>query len=265
MVRAALAAVCCVCLVAPAPVAGQSPSHLAQAGRYVDFHQALADPNVAVVVGTLGKPKEGKRERLAEGQLGGAGSVSSVSGTQYFKVPVTAKVQVRSTFQGKVDNPALAFDVQVARLPDGKEQRQTMLPNAAKLGDGTLALFVLRPRPKGKGHELVGVIPFDEQVDAAQDAEAGFVDTMHDFYVVNRHVLDLEQALRAFDEAAAGKAREDAARLLQQLVTKRPELKQVANDNLWAQHAGALEARARQRLAEAGGKPVATPPEGGGK
>lgn len=180
-------------------------------------------------------------------------------------MPVTAKVQVRSTFQGKVDNPALAFDVQVARLPDGKEQRQTMLPNAAKLGDGTLALFVLRPRPKGKGHELVVVIPFDQQQDTAHDAEAGFVDTMHDFYVVNRHVLDLEQALRAFDAAATGKAREEAAKVLQQLVEKRPELKQAANDNLWSQHASALETRARQRLAEAGGKPVGNPPEGGGK
>src|SRR5436190_12545011 len=71
--------------------------------RYVDYSQDLGNPGAIVVAGTLGKWKEGKRERMPDGQLGGGGTVAAVSGTQYFKVPVTAAVQPRAVLHGKAD------------------------------------------------------------------------------------------------------------------------------------------------------------------
>lgn len=265
-------AIRCAALACLIPFAGMRPA-VAQlptlgttaTGRFVDFSKDLADAGVVVVVGPLGKWKEGKRERLADGTLGGAGATSSVSGTQYFKVPVQAAVQVRRTFQGKADKPVLGFDVQLARLPDGKEQRQLMTSNAAKLEEGTLAMFVLRERAKGKGYDLVHAIPFARELDKQKDAEAGFVDTMHDFYVVNRYVADLELALQRLDGAAQGKEREDAAKAVKKVLDERPELKQHENDVLWGQHAGTLEQRAKKRLDEVLPAKVETPASEGGK
>jgi hypothetical protein len=52
-------------------------------GRYVDYAGELDDPDLVVAVGKLAAWKEGERERLAGGKLGGGGdSVSAVGGRQ---------------------------------------------------------------------------------------------------------------------------------------------------------------------------------------
>ncbi|MBL8755185.1 MAG: hypothetical protein JNK15_17910 [Planctomycetes bacterium] len=214
--------------------------------RFVDFSAHLAHPGVCVVVGTLDGWKEGKRERLADGQLGGGGAVASVSGTQFFKVQVTAGVKVRTTFVGKPTDVKLQFEVQLARLPDGKERRQ--IAGGAELADDQLALFVFTPAKK-KGHVLCAAVPYDPKEE--KGGEAAFVDSMRDYYVVNQRMADLVRALDGFDKAPDDAAKKAAAVALRELLDKKPELKVGKNDGLLTMHCGPLEARAQKRLADA--------------
>jgi hypothetical protein len=263
--------VAALCLTVPllvglAPTQGLTMSASPQM-RYVDFHAQLDRPGVVVAVGRLGRCREGRRERLEDGKLGGGTTVTSVSGTQYFVVPVTTTLQPQVVF-GKDDGDSkrrerlrLQFDIQLARLPDGSEQRQVRTGNGARLEEGTLALFVVAPAAKDKkqkGLDLLHVIPFDAKLDPGPDGEAKFVDAMRDFYIVNRRVADLEQALAAFDAADEGEAgasaRQAALARLKELVDHPPELRISQNDPLLVQHAGPLQARAQKRLAEAAGE-----------
>lgn len=241
MLRRALPFVCLLSLAA-----AQVALPTTGGPRFVDFHRDLAHPGAIVAIGTLGKWKEGKRERLADGQLGGAGALTVVSGTQYFKVPVTAALQPRAHLLGKADGVVLTFDVQLARLPDGKEHRQTK--DGSQLAEGTLAMFVIAPRPK-KGFELRAVVVGDAA--KGGDAEALFGDAMRDHFAINRRMHDLATALErvaaAKDEAGKGVA----LAALRELVAEKPQLKQPANDALLQQHAGPFEQRAEQALAQA--------------
>ncbi|MBM4061196.1 MAG: hypothetical protein FJ265_08890 [Planctomycetes bacterium] len=240
-----------VLLLAAILPAQNTPPTAAGLMRYVDWSRDLDRPAVAVVVGTLGKWKEGRRERLDEGQLGGGAAVSHVSGTQYFKVPVTAAVAVRAVLFPKMEKAQLAFHVQLARLPDGKEQRQSLTGNGARLGEDRLALFVLVPKPKGKDYELLHVIPFDPKVDSGPEGELQFLDTMRDYAAVNLRVRDLRAAIAAVDLAKEPARAEKALGALRELLAQKVELKQSSNDGLLGQHVRPLEQRAQQRLDEA--------------
>lgn len=220
-------------------------------GRYIDFSADLDRPGVVVVTGRLGKCKEGKRERLENAVLGGAGAVAQVSGTQYFKVPVTTSITPRTVLFGKADKLALAFDLQIARLPDGKEQRQATTGTGAPLQDDLFGLFVVAPKAKGKGLDLLHVIPFDPKVDQGPNGELQFADTMFDFYTVNLRAHDLRAALAVTDRATEAAAKQKALAALKELVEQKVELRQSQNDGLLSQHLGPLEARAQKRLAEA--------------
>jgi hypothetical protein len=218
--------------------------------RFVDFSDELASPNVIVALGTLGKWKEGKRERLEDGKLGGGAQVAAVSGTQYFKVPVTATLAARATLHGKAEDPKVAFDIQVARLPDGKEKRQTLA--GAALEEDQLALFVIAPRAK-KGHELRHVIAFDAADGNGQEA---FADNARDYYTVNRRMHDLKQAMAELERAKDAAVRQTARKALEDLLAQKPELKRVQNDGLLAMHVAPLEQRAKKRVAESASEPA---------
>lgn len=248
-----LLARCLPCFLLAACVCGQTPlppKGAAAAPQFVDFSKDLARPGVLVVLGRFGKWKEGKRERLADGKLGGATQATVISGTQYFKVPVQAPVEPRTTFHGKPDKIQLAFDVQVARLPDGKERRQSMTGTGASLAEDQLALFVMAPRDKQKGLALLHVIPFEQGADAGGDAEAEFGDQMHDVYVANLRVYELETALAVVDKAADATAKAAAGKQLEELLAQKPQLHRPQNDALLAMYVAPLEQRVRTRLAE---------------
>lgn len=232
-------------------------------GRYVDYAGELDDAELVVAVGKLGSWKEGKRERLADGQLGGGGSVSSVGGTQFYKVPATATLQPRLVLRGKNGKVQVAFDLQVARLPDGKDQRQLLQDGAVALTEDTLALFVLQKRDKQKQHALLHVLPFDPKVDKGSDGELQFVDAMRDVHTINSRVHALTQALEAYDKADDGPPRDKALAALRQLLEQKPEMKQPRNDGLLQQHCGPLEQRAKKRVdeADAAKKAAEKPPE----
>lgn len=239
--------------------------------RYVDYSRDLDDPHLLVVVGRLGPFKEGKRERLADGQLGGSGAVSVVSGTQFFRVPVQAPVVTQVTLHGQPGKTPVGFDVQVARLPDGNERRQLVEPQGLELAEGTLALFVLQKQDKKKTLLLRHVLPFDPNVDKGPDGELQFAEAMRDVHTVNRRVHALTKALAAYDQAEPGKAKDRALADLAQLLEQKPEMRQPRHDVLLQQHCGPLEDRAKKRLDEAkakakeAAKPVAeNPPQPAG-
>jgi hypothetical protein len=232
----------------------QSPTpHLAldTGPRFVDFSQELERPQVTVCLGTLGDLKEGKRERLPDAVLGNSRAQVSVSGTQYFKVPAQAPIEVQTLLAGKAvsGKPRLEFELQLARLPDGKEQRQTLTADGTPLQQGMLALWVLEPAPKKKGLSLLHVIAFDDKQFQGGDAKESFADTMRDLVTVNLRVRDLRTAIAAVDAAQtpaeAGKARAALAEVL----AKQPELKRPADDALLQQQAGPWQQRAEKRLA----------------
>src|SRR5262245_25092036 len=79
----------------PMPAMAQSPQQ-----RFIDFSEDLDRKSLVAVVGGIDKLKEGKRERIEEGKLGNASGSVSVSGTQYFKVPVTGQIQPRAVLIG---------------------------------------------------------------------------------------------------------------------------------------------------------------------
>ena len=89
--------------LAPALLTAQQASVGGRSGpQFVEFHRDIDRPGAVVVVGRLGKCKEGRREKLENGQLGGGGTVSSISGTQFFKVPLTTTLVVRKALGGEV-------------------------------------------------------------------------------------------------------------------------------------------------------------------
>jgi len=230
----------------PGAVVGQAAK--GGGSRFVDFSDDLARPGVAVVLGTLGKVKEGKRERLPDGALGGAGTSVSVSGTQYFKVPATAPIEVRKELHGEAGKPTLQFEMQLARLPDGKERRQLRAGNNAEITEGAFGLFVIDNTGKGKAVQLLHLIPFQKGNDGNAN-EAAFVDSMSDVVAVNKHVLALKQALAAADAAKTDDDKAKTKKALQELVDHRPEMKRTENDGWLAMYVGPLEARAKKRLA----------------
>lgn len=219
-------------------------------GRYVDYAGGLDDPELIVAVGKLASWKEGKRERLADGKLGGSGSSSSVGGTQYFKVPATATLQPRLLLRGKNGKVQVAFDLQLARLPDGKDQRQLLQDGAVTLTEDTLALFVLQKRDKQKHHTLLHALPFDPKVDKGIDGEPQFVDAMRDVHTINVRVHALTQALDGYDKADDGASRDKALQALRQLLAQKPEMRQPRQDGLLQQQCGPLEQRAKKRIDE---------------
>lgn len=219
--------------------------------RYVDFSRDLDRPGALVVIGTLGRCKEGRRERLPDGSLGGSTTSVAVSGTQYFKVQVQAPVQVRTPLYGRPgERLQVGFDVQLARLPDGRERRQLLDGAGSRVENDMLALFVLAPRPKGKDLELLHLIPFDAAQFPGPDGETGFVDAMHDFTAINQRVHDLTAAIAAVDQAEAGEQQRQARAALQRLLEQEIELRRPEHEALLRQHTAPLEQRAKKRLGD---------------
>lgn len=219
--------------------------------RFIDFSEDLDRRSLIAVVGPIDKLKEGKRERLDEGKLGNSSGSVSVSGTQYFKVPVTGQIQPRTMLIGSSkDKVTLEFDQQVARLPDGKERRQAMTGNAPQIEAATLALWVLVPRDKGRGMELLHVVPFDAAQDKGADAEGAFTDTMRDFVAINQRLHGLKQALADLEGAKNAEAKAKARDALRAIVDakfecQRPDVQAMATGKLLP-----YEKRARDRLSE---------------
>ena len=220
--------------------------------RFVDFHRDLARKDVVVVIGTLGKAKEGKR--VADGKAEVVGSDGATVKATFFKVAMQAKVEARVALAGDADKVVIAYELRIAKLP-GDQQHQESKIVGASMTEGMLAMFVLAPRDKGDGHSLVHVIECKSFAQRSPDKEAVFVETVRDFYAINRRMLDLGNALEASEKAQDDEARRSALKSLQKLVDDPLRLLRAQSDKLIAEHVAPLEARAKKRLAEAGTPP----------
>lgn len=237
----------------PAPGVVSSSGGGGLAARFVDFHADLDRIGFVAVVGTLQKGRDGRRKRLENGKLGDATSTTSVSGTQYFAVPVKAPVKVHARLAGKSAGKsggkvALEFDVQLARLPDGKERRQTMTARAVEIETGMLALWVAAKAEKGRGAELLHVIAFDPKVDEGKNAEQQFTDAMRDFVTINQRLLAFEQGLADYAAAADDAERARARARLAALLDRKTELLTPELDALMQSQIAPWQQRARDRV-----------------
>jgi hypothetical protein len=123
------------------------------------------------------------------------------------------------------------------------------MQSGAAFEEDTLALLVFAKVKKG--FELRHVIPVDRTIEKGSDAEPSFVDSMRDYYTINRRMCDLSQAIAELDASKDDAGRQKTAvAALRDLLAKKPELKKPQNDGLLTQHVAPLEQRAEKRLAE---------------
>lgn len=222
--------------------------------HFVDFHRHLANKDVVVVVGTLGKAKELKRVRLSDGKPGeaqreplpGADGVKIVRGSMV-KATMQATVQPRATFVGKADKIVVSFDLHIARLTDDTQMRESTTLGGS-MAEGMFAMFLLTPRNEGHGFDVLRVV-CDPGMDKDPASEARFVDAVGDHYAINRRMLELETALLAVDEAKDDDTRKAAIAALKDLVGKPLSLRCTQSNGLVTQHVAPLERRAKQKLA----------------
>lgn len=220
--------------------------------RFVDFSKDLDRNGITVVLGKLGKCKEGKRERLADGQLGGAGAGES---GEWHPILQGACASLDRREDHPLRQGRQAAD-QLRRPAGATPRRQGTTPgddrNGAALEDDMLALWVLAPRAKGKGLQLLHVIPFDKKVDKGPYGELQFGDAMSDYYTVNRRVdvTTFAPRWRPWRRPPTRRARKKQLaalrELLEQKVGTAPKRERCAADPA----RGPLEARAQKRLAE---------------
>ncbi|MEC7583395.1 MAG: hypothetical protein VYE77_03685 [Planctomycetota bacterium] len=226
--------------------------------QFVDFHEDLDHRGFVAVVGTLDKTKDGRRRRMPEGKMVRGGSTITVSGAQYFEVPVKASIKAQSVLAGKAGSK-VRFDVkvQLVRLPSGEERRQTMSSKPQEFAPGMLGLWILAAPAKGRGLELRHVIPFDAKADESINDEGKFADAMADFVTINQRLAELQQGLASFDAAVDVADRARCRAQLEELLAEEIELRRPELDGLLADRTGPWTGRIKKRL-------EATPDAGSG-
>lgn len=264
---AALAALASACF--PAKLPAQLPSSPVPAqkkARFIDFSADLMDKNVTVVLGKLERMKEGRKKKLddKDAHLGTGNTVSRIAGTQFYKAPVKARLRVDCRLCGSRSGVKagkhlmLAFDMQLARLPDGSYQRHVLGGSRATLEDGMFGLWVLAKARKGKVYEIRHVIPQPKKQEARGDMtpERAFDEDMEDFVAINKRIAALRKGVQSVrgkngdekDDRKDAKDPEEALRTLQEILDRKVVLKNIANDRLLRQHVGPWERRARELL-----------------
>ncbi len=220
-------------LNAQAPTRGSQLLEARSSGgrsRFVDFSDHLDWAQTSVVVGTLGKFKDGKKKRIdsSKAHSGGVGSVVRMSGTQYFEAKTRTKLAVDDCAAGKVlkGKVPLSFRVQLTRLPDGSVKRMVLGAERHDLAEGMRALFVLDREPKKKGHQIAHVIPMK-----AGQKKADFARDVADFVAVNRRLAELRRAHTKAKRVAV----EDAEKIIatiDALLEQEIEFENSANESL---------------------------------
>jgi len=238
-------------LVVASALSGQVAQSMAPTGRFIDFHEDLKRHDVAVVFGTLGSLKEGKKERLKPEEAGGLGEGGAqvvVSGAVFYRVKATGKLEAAEVHCGlgsAGEKIPIAFEMNTATLPSGDKKRHLIGPeDRAELFEETVALFVLE-KPPGKAATIRRVTRFEakspEDLAKAKDVAA-------DWYAINRAKLDL---LVATEEATTLRDRGDKSGAIEKLravldakrTWRRLESDGVASQALSAARSRAIELR----------------------
>jgi len=200
--------------------------------QFVDFTPHLSWTTTRLALGKVGKFRDGKRERIKDpkAHVGSTGVVSRVSGTQFFRVKTRSRLALDEFLVGprKVSKLDLAFEAQLARMPDGSMRRQIVSKTLgqAELKAGTYGMWILEAGTRRKKtHTVLHVIP-----QPAGMTRPAFVKDMQDMLVINQRLAQLKAAL---EEAQRGKQRGkpmpeirkalDAVLAAKRLVLRNPE------------------------------------------
>jgi uncharacterized small protein (DUF1192 family) len=224
--------------------------------RFIEFAEDLKRPGVAVVLGTLSRITEGHRDRLKDQDvdLGEGEAKVSISGVVYYKVDSTARLVATESFRAPAkvergDRLNVAFDLQVATLPDGSKRRHFMVQPRSVAEDSQTGLWVLEKSQAKDEYRVLRVMRLDPKESKASDLDA-FQKRAADVYEINQRVRDLTDALnRAFELREKGDPRQ-AAQALKPLLDPKKTWRAVESDALATQFLGPLEKRARELLAE---------------
>ncbi|MCC6671145.1 MAG: hypothetical protein IT458_08790 [Planctomycetes bacterium] len=221
-------------------------------GRFLDYSEHLGPSSVAVVIGTLAKISDGKRERMKEGEggLGEGGKVLQIAGTTFYRVQTTARVEVREVLTPT--KPAatlmLAFPVQSSGMPDGTRQRHFLTTPRALCEEGMTGLFVVGKDPKKDAWSVLAAQRLDPKGETGGDPYKSFVAKARDGHAINQRVADLRVAvddLRRTKSAASAKE-------LKELLARKLELVTPEAESFRSMQLAPLEKRAREALEAAG-------------
>ncbi len=224
---------------------------------FIDFSADLMRPDVTVVFGTLDKLKQGRRRKIKDGDahLGTGNSVVGISGTQFYRVPVKSKVKVETWLGGQKFGKTLklAFEIQLARLPNGSYQRQMLTSGRARLAEGMVALWVLAKEKKT--FKVLHAIPQPKNMPrrGSTPPARAFEEDMRDYVAINKRIADLRAAVSRAKDRRKAKDEAGARKILKEALDKRLELEND-DDRLARQHVGPWERRAKKLLREVGGE-----------
>lgn len=223
---------------------------------FTDFSSDLDRTSFVLVVGTLGKVTEGRKDRLkaGEGNLDEGGVSASISGTVFSKVQASAKLDVGKALHGTKETAlAVTFDMQHAKLNDGAIRRHFLLTPRVALDDGMLGLWFLE-RDKGK-LVLSRVVRLDPKQAANADT---FRRLCEDLYTLNVRIHELKGACDiAMRTKAADKA--GAIAVLQKALASKATLLEAASERWKTSEVAPLEAKARKLLEDLGVRPASRP------
>ncbi len=235
-------------LTAQLPTPGSTTLRLLSGNqqRFVDFSDQLDRAQASVVVGTLGKFRDGKKKRVdsPKAHTGGIGTVIRASGTQYFEVQTRTKIAVEDCPAGKPlkGKVSLAFKVQLTRRSDGSVQRMVIGAERQELEAGMRALFVLDRAPKSKGYHIVHVIPMK-----VGQKKADFAKDVTDFVAVNQRLSALRRLHAEAKDVATVEAKKVIAKC-EALLDEEIEFENTANERLELTVLRPWEARLKKRV-----------------
>ena len=228
-----------------------SPGKASGGAEFVDYSKDLGLVTVSAVFGQLDKFRDGRRKRIKDkdAHVGAHGSVSRVSGTQYYRVQSKTHLLVAAELGGKQlekKKVPLVFDVQLARMPDGTETRQILGSTRESLETGVDYLFVVQKDTKKKSYRILHAIerPKDQKPESfRKDAE--------DIAAINRRIVELRDALASAKQLRE-KDPEVAVGTLEKAVAddRKVELREPENDQLVRRHVEPWVQRVRDLVAE---------------
>jgi hypothetical protein len=234
---------------------------------FIDFSEELAKPGVAVVFGALSKFTEGKKERI-EGDLGIGNSKVVNMGTVFYKIECTGEIGVTDAFFGDVKGKSVAveFDLQLAKLFDGKEQRQILTNPRHTFETPFTALWVLEKEKGKKNYRITRAEKFDPKNEKSADPATVIRKRAGDHYGINRRKADFAVLLNNYDLAKDKKDRENLAKKMKSMLENKPKWQLVETDTLANFQLASYEKRAQEAVEESGvtaegGKAGEKPPQ----
>ncbi|MFN0207221.1 MAG: hypothetical protein ACKVS6_13030 [Planctomycetota bacterium] len=235
----------------PQDPSGTISTMLGSRAGFVDFSEELAKPGVAVVFGTMTKVTEGRRERI-EGDLGIGNSKVVNMGTVFYKIESTGEINITEAFFGEVKGKSVtvAFDLQLARLFDGKESRQ-ILSNPKHVFETPLTgIWVLEKEKNKKNYRVSRLDKFDIKAEKSADPDTVMRKRANDRFGINRRKADYVALLDSYNVAKTDKDKGNIAKKLKAALDNKPKWQLVETDSIANGQLAPYEKRAKEAVEE---------------